>query len=202
MERIVPSLIASSQEELDERARKLKGCFFHLDVMDGAFVPNKSLLFDFSFREKSEAHLMMKKPCEWLKENAGDVDRIIIHAESDDASNAVKMAKASGKKVGIAINPGTPADAVEEYAKRIDKIVVMTVHPGAYGTTFLPETLGKIKQLRKMYPDVLIEADGGVSPETIEALRKAGADLFVAGSYLQNSDEPLKAKKELEMLVK
>lgn len=200
MERIIPSIIASSQEELDERARALRGCFFHLDVMDGAFVPNRSLLFDFSFREKSEAHLMVKKPCEWIEKNAGKVDIIIIHAESDDAGKAIKMVKAAGKKVGIAFNPGTPP--VKEYTKGIDKIVVMTVHPGAYGARFLPEMLDKIKQLRKMYHGIIIEADGGISPETLKTLRKAGADTFVVGSYLQNDANPAKAKKELEMLAK
>lgn len=169
--------------------------------MDGAFVPNRSLLFDFSFRGKSEAHLMVKYPCRWLKENEGKAGTVIIHAESDEAGKAIKMAKAAGKKVGIAVNPETPAEEVKKYPG-VDKIVVMTVRPGAYGAAFLPETLKKIKQLRKMLPGAVIEADGGVSPETMTALRKAGADFFVAGSYLQNSSEPLKAKKELEMLVK
>ncbi|MFP4082942.1 MAG: ribulose-phosphate 3-epimerase [Candidatus Aminicenantes bacterium] len=192
---IIPAVIAKTQEELDDIFRKIGGHVFlvQLDIMDGRFVPNHSLDFDFKLAQRKyqyEAHLMIENPEEWVEKNWKKVDTIIAHFEAvKNPPGFIKAVKSREKKIAFALNPETAVSRVRDYLFDIDQVLVMTVHPGFYGSQFLPQTLEKIRELRNLKPDLDIEVDGGINPQTIAQVDRAGANLFVSGSYLIGSPD-------------
>ncbi len=202
--KIIPAIIATNQEELNERINKVKDHVktLQLDVMDGDFVPTHSLDFDFSLPKtdcKYEAHLMVSSPEEWIEKNHEIADMILVHIEStQDPEKIIELVKNKGKKIGFVLNPGTPTEKIKPFLDQIDEVLIMTVNPGYYGSKFLPETLEKVKELRQLKPDMEIEVDGGIGLETIEQAYKTGANLFISGSYLQKSDDVTAAIAALE----
>jgi len=191
---IIPAVIADSQEKLDEIFSKIMDAakLLQLDVMDGKFVPNNSLDFDFRLPEKKykfEAHLMVESPEKWVERNWKKVDTLIAHFESvKNPRELIDSVRNKGKKIALALNPETDTDQIKDYVYDIDQVLIMTVNPGFYGSPFLPETLDKVAKLRKARPDLDIEVDGGIKPDTIGQADKAGANMFVSGSYLIRSD--------------
>jgi len=204
---IIPSIIAKNQKELDKRFNKVKNLStkFHLDIMDGKFVKNKSLMFDFKLPKKKqyEAHLMIKSPETWIKKNSQKVNFIIFHYESSkNPKTIIKLLKQKNKKIGISINPKTSINKIKPYLPQIDKVLIMTVYPGKYGAKFLNKMIIKIKQLRKLKPKLNFQVDGGINENTIKKVNKAGADIFVSGSYLQKSIDNKQAFLKLKSLIK
>jgi ribulose-phosphate 3-epimerase len=191
---VVPAVIAKSQEELEGILEKISGNadLVQLDIMDGDFVPNHSLDFDFRLPQEKytyEAHLMVSDPDKWIESFGKRVDTIIVHFESAATSpNTIKMIKDIGKKAALALNPETEIQQIAEYLDDLDQVLIMTVNPGFYGSPFLPEIMTKITKLRQTRPELDIEVDGGIKPETIAIVDEAGANLFVSGSYLVKSD--------------
>jgi len=207
MKQIVPSLIANSQKELDKRFNKVKKYFkiFQLDIMDGKFVKNKSLFFDFSLPKKAfkyESHLMVNNPKRWVKENYKKSNLIIFHIESlksdTEVKEIIKLIKSKRKKVGVAINPKTNIKKIIPYLSIIDRVLVLTVKPGKYGSKFIPNTLKKVKEIKKLKPKLDIELDGGINLKTISLAYNSGANYFVLGSYLQKSKDVKKAIGKLK----
>jgi len=203
---IIPAIIAKSQEELDQRINKVKAHvdLMQLDVMDGLFVPNHSLDFDFTLPSglKFEAHLMINDPGKWIDESSEKVDTILVHAEScKDPGKIIQLLKGK-KRIGFVLNPETSLERIRDYLREIDQLLIMTVNPGFYGSPFLPETLEKVKEARKLRPDLDIEVDGGIDLSTIRKVSQAGANMFVSGSYLMKSENVKQAmlalKNELE----
>ena len=205
---VIPSLIAKNQKELNERFSKIKSQFkiFQLDIMDGKFVKNKSLMFNFKLPKgkfKYEAHLMVKNPKVWIIKNWKKADTIIFHIEStNDSKYLIKLIKSKKRKVGIAINPKTNVKKIIPFLNSIDMILIMTVTPGKYGSKFLPNVLKKVKEIRKLKPKLNIEVDGGINNKTIARAKKAGANRFILGSYLQKSKNVKKAKGKLIEYIK
>jgi len=204
---IIPAIIARTQKELDERLCKVEGYseLVQLDIMDGTFVPNKSLYFNFDVSDSNnsfEAHLMITDPAGWIEENWWKVDTIIVHFEScEKPEDIIRYVKEKDKRIGFAINPETALHNVKPYLDEIDQLLVMTVNPGFYGSKFLPETLSKISEARKIKPDLDIEVDGGVTPDTIKLINYAGANMFVSGSYILKSDGVKEAIDSLKKLI-
>lgn len=200
--KIIPALIAKNQAELNARFEKVEKVSneFQLDVMDGKFVQNESLMFLFKVpKSKFEAHLMVKDPLNWSRKHWRKVNSVIVHYESvDDLTNVIKFLKSKGKKIGIAINPDTKLAEIDKYLNKVNKILIMTVYPGEYGAKFQRKCLKKIKKLRKKKPQLTIQVDGAVSPKTIKKLKKAGANEFVVGSFLQQSINIRDAVKQLK----
>jgi len=199
---IIPSIIAKSQEELDERISKVKdyASLIQLDVMDGEFVQNTSLDFDFNLPQgiKFEAHLMVSDPAAWLAKNIDKVDTVLVHAESCvDPASSLRLAKEKGKKVGIALDPKTGLERLEPFLDTIDQALILTVKPGFYGSRFVPEALDKVRELRRTRPGLDIEVDGGIDPTTIIEAAHAGANMFVSGSFIIKAKDPKKAFEEL-----
>lgn len=199
---IIPAIIAESQEELDKRINKVKDHFsiLQLDIMDGNFVPTHSLDFDFKLPETTclyEAHMMINNPQEWIEKHFKIVDLFLVHIEScKEPEEIIELVKTKGKKIGFVLNPGTPVEKIKPYLEQIGQVLIMTVNPGYYGSSFLPETLDKVKEIRALSPNLNIEVDGGIDIKTIKQAHEAGANLFVSGSYLQKSedlDEAIKA---------
>ena len=177
----------------------------HLDIADGIFVPNITIL---GFEEvesldtnlKIGVHLMVSKPenhiVRWLET---PVDRFVFHIEATQKAEAViDIIKGTNKLVGIAINPQTPTKQIEPLIDYIDFVHFMAVEPGFYGGKFIDLVLDKISDFHYFYPDKSIEVDGGVNPDTIPKLVQAGASMLVVGSYIWESKDIGKAIEELK----
>lgn len=199
--RVLPALIANSQEELDGMLSRLAGKveWVMLDYMDGRFVASKSLMFDTRLTPglKYEAHLMVENPFDYLNRLRGRVQVVIIHIESDDFEKTVAEARVLGLEVAIAINPKTRIDELKPYLKKVDRVLVMTVEPGRYGAPFVIEALEKVKRLKKLAPNLPIEVDGAMNPENVKKAWEVGATIFASGSYIMKSPDIQKALKTL-----
>lgn len=209
--RILGAVIANEQGELDAIVSRLKDSvdWMQLDVMDGSFVPNKSLEFDFRLPEtgnKYEAQLMVKDPGNWIRRNAEKFDSLLIHTEccrypSRGPERMLDLGRELCKKVGLALRPETPVETIKPFLDRVDEVLVMTVEPGAYGGMFQPPTLEKVRTLRKMNPELDIEVDGGIDDYTIRLAYEAGSNFFVSGSYLLKSDNVGQAVERLKRSI-
>lgn len=192
---IAPSLLAADFSKLREEVEaieKTKAKWLHLDIMDGNFVPNISFGADIIKSIKPytnlyfDAHLMVEKP-EWYIETVAKsgVDNITIHIESTKhLHRALQLIKSQGIKAGVAINPGTDIEVLDNVIDMIDLILVMTVNPGFGGQKFIESTLKKIRRIRDKYPNIDIQVDGGINSDTAKLVREAGANILVAGSYV------------------
>jgi len=206
-QKILPSVMAKSQKEIDFLFNKLDGVskHLHLDVADGKFVPNKSLWFPFKLSSKFNysAHLMVKDPSKWIKKYGRRVDLIIFHSEAvKNVSVVIEEIKAKKKNVGLALKPETKIKGIEKELLLVDYILILTVHPGFYGAKFLKSPLKKIQQIKKINSKVKIIVDGGMKPGNIELANKLGSDYFISGSFVSKSENPKKSIKELRALIK
>ena len=193
---ILPSLLAADFGRLaDEilRAEASGAEALHLDIMDAHFVPNLSFGPDVVALAKKVApgfyrnvHLMMSRPDLYLEKFAeAGAETIQVHVEADcDLHAELRRIRALGLKNAIVLNPETPVERLGPYLGEIDEALVMTVHPGYGGQKFIAECLPKVTWLRERRPDLDVMVDGGVNGETAVAAAKAGANQFVAGSYL------------------
>ncbi len=193
---ILPSLLAADYGALAAditRAYRSGADALHLDIMDAHFVPNLSFGPDVvALCRRVEpafyrhVHLMMTRPDLYLEVFAkAGAQTIQIHVEADcDVHAELKRIRAMGLKNAIVINPETPVEHLFPYLDEIDEALVMTVHPGYGGQTFIADCLPKVTELRKRRPALDIMVDGGVNAETAVQAAKAGANQFVAGSYL------------------
>jgi ribulose-phosphate 3-epimerase len=214
MPAIAPSILAADFARLAEQVREteLGGADrVHVDVMDGHFVPNLSMgpvvvkALRPVTRLPLEVHLMVNDPARFVGpfRKAGADSLIVHHEVLPDARHLIDEIRGMGAKVGIAINPATPVNVLERYLPDIDLALCMTVWPGFGGQAFLPESPGRIAELRKLIDQVNrkceLEVDGGVDLKTIPTCAKAGANVFVAGTSVFGSPSgPRAAIAELE----
>jgi len=204
---VIPTIIAKDFSELQGKIKQVEPYvnWVQLDVMDGQFVEeitwNKPAdLKNLETNLKLEAHLMIKNPEEYIDDwIESGVRRIIFHFESTEQhKEIIEKIKNAGLGVGLALNPETPIEVVDDFINQLDLALVMTVQPGRAGQKFLEETLGKVKQLREKYKYVNIEVDGGINLETVPKVVRAGANLLASGSAVFNSDDIEKTIKELK----
>ncbi len=193
---ILPSILAADYGHLaDEilRAEAAGADALHLDMMDPSFVPNMSFGPDIVSLVRKVApgfyrhvHLMMRRPDLYLEDFAKTgAQTIQVHIEADcDLHTELKRIRALGVKPALVINPETPVERLTPYLDEADEVLVMTVHPGRGGQKFMTECLPKITWLRERKPGLDIMIDGGANAETVPLAHKAGANQFVAGSYL------------------
>jgi len=190
---VIPAIIAKNQEELDQGIKKVQNFveIIQLDFMDGVFVPNHSIDFDFKIPKIDclfEAHLMVKNPLEWIVKHCSKIDMILTHFETlINPQKIIDVIRNEGNRIGFVLNPETPTDELFDYLDQLDQVLLMTVNPGFYGSPFIPEIVNKISELREIAPELDIEVDGGITDKTIDIVDKAGANLFVSGSYILKS---------------
>lgn len=207
--RLAPSILSFDLSALRESVPALEragAAVLHLDVMDGQFVPPITFgdALVGALRPHTalpfEAHLMVETPERQFEAFAkAGCQRITFHAEATvHAHRQAQALRSMGVEAGVAINPATPVEALLPIVGEIDLALVMTVNPGYGGQEFLPFTLEKVRRLRAARPDLTIQVDGGIAPETIRRARDAGADLFVVGSYLAKADDLTAAVARLE----
>jgi len=204
---IFPSVMSKTQEELEADLKKLKKVvkIVHLDVVDGIFAPNDSLDFNFKLPRSFHynAHLMVKKPEIWIKKRWKEMDLFIPQFEEiKNVSAYIKWMKKGKKKVAFALKPETPVEKIIPYLKQCDYILILTVHPGFYGSKFLSSPLKKIPLIKKYNPSVRVVVDGGMCPERIGLAVQAGADYFISGSYTTKAEHPRERISKLMMVIK
>ncbi len=208
---VAPSVLNVPHEKLLEQSVKLEefgADWIHCDVMDGILVPNTALeLSDIANLHAVvglplDVHLMYQHPLAAIEEfvSAG-ASVVTVHFESsDDIVEVSKVIRRFGSKVGIALNPETPIDVLLPLADCFDLLLIMSVRPGFGGQRFIPDSVEKIRRARNLFPDKIIEVDGGINAETAKSVIGAGADVLVAGSFIvlsQNIKESLEKLKTL-----
>ncbi len=202
---IAPSLLAANFLNLDAECRMLnesEADWFHLDVMDGRFVPNISfgpMVISFlrpASNKPFDVHLMIEEPGRYAEafKKAG-ADHLTVHLEAcPHLHRNLQQIRSLGMKVGVALNPHTPVSALADVLYETDIVCLMSVNPGFGGQQFIPHTITKIKQLRSLIDEkgtnTLIEIDGGVTEENAATIMAAGADVLVAGSTVFQAADP------------
>lgn len=203
MYHLSPSILATDFSALGENIRKAEeagATYLHLDVMDGCFVPSISFGMPViaSLRDKSsmvfDVHLMIDEPIRYIEDFAkAGADIITVHAEScKHLHRTVTAVKELGKKVGVALNPSTPLSVLDYILPELDMVLIMSVNPGFGGQKFIPSTLQKLRDLKKMTKDygltIDIQVDGGVTLENVLEIMEAGANVLVAGTSVFRGD--------------
>ena len=209
---VAPSLLAADFGRLADELASLTdaGCdIFHLDVMDGHFVPNITFgpFIVAAVRRLTDlprdTHLMLSRPDLYVGPFAdAGADALTIHVESDcDVGDTLAAIEARGVKTGISLNPGTALDETKPYLADLDLVLVMSVEPGFGGQSFRPEALDKVRELCRLRDEngwkYAVSIDGGVAGGTAPGCREAGADILVSGSWLLAAEDRAAAVAEL-----
>lgn len=210
-----PSLLSIDFNHIERDAKILVEHdvkWFHLDVMDGNFVPNISFgppviqsirqITDVFF----DVHLMIQEPIRYIDAflNAG-ADMLTVHVEAcENLQETIDAIKKAGLKVGIAVNPATPVSSVESYIDQVDMILIMSVNPGFGGQKFMPVALEKLQQVKELAkdsnPELLIQVDGGITVENVQDVLEAGANVIVAGSAVFKGDKAANIRAFMEKM--
>jgi ribulose-phosphate 3-epimerase len=202
---IAPSILSADFARLAEEIQTVEragASILHVDVMDGRFVPNITIglpvvkAISRATRLPIDAHLMIVEPGQYAEKfvKAG-AQMVSIHVEADPhAHRTLSGIRAAGAQAGIAINPGTSLSAIEEPLKFADYVLLMSVNPGFGGQKFIPESLDKLRRLRRMIDErglkTRIEIDGGIDADNIAEVAAAGAEIIVSGSAIFGADDP------------
>ena len=212
---IAPSLFAADFLQLQaacDMLNKSQADWFHLDIMDGRFVPNISygpMLVNF-FRKTTtkicDVHLMIEEPeryAEAFKEAGADI--LTVHYEAcPHLHRNIQQIKSLGMQAGIALNPHTPVELLKDILQDVDMVLLMSVNPGFGGQSFIPHTINKIKRMREMIDEQLlnvkIEIDGGVTLDNAQMIIEAGADILVAGSTVFKAKDPIQTIAALKAI--
>ena len=210
--KIAPSMLAADFANLERDIQIInqsEADWFHLDIMDGVFVPNISFGMPVvkamaqHAKKPLDVHLMIVDPDRYIKTFAQlGADILTVHAEaSTHLHRTIQAIKDAGMKAGVALNPHTPVNVLEDVINDIDVVCIMSVNPGFGGQKFIKNTYSKVHMLRTMIDanksSTLIEIDGGVNATNCTNLVEAGADILVAGNFVFSSEKPLETIKNL-----
>lgn len=212
---IAPSLLAANFFDLKSDLTMINNSeadWLHLDIMDGAFVPNISFGLPVlqslrpHVKKPFDVHLMIQNPDRYIRDfKEAGADWLNVHYEAcTHLHRTIQTIHAEGMKAGVTLNPHTPVALLEDIIADVDLVLLMSVNPGFGGQKFIPNTYNKVAQLKELIlrknSKALIEIDGGVDNQTAPLLLKAGADVLVAGSYVFKSANPLQTIRDLKGL--
>ncbi len=212
---VAPSILSADFSKLGEEIKAVEHAgadWIHIDVMDGHFVPNITIgpVVISKIRKISDiffdVHLMIENPGKYVEQFAkAGADLITIHAEAcDDILSTINKVKDLGCKVGVSINPETSLDVIKEIIQNVDLVLIMSVHPGFGGQSFIEDVLPKIKKTRdiisKMDKEIHLEVDGGINDKTAKTAIEYGANVLVAGNFVFTNASYRDAIKSLKQL--
>jgi len=204
--KIAPSILSADFSHLQKDIDKVRNAdYLHIDIMDGHFVSNITIgpvvIKNLKTKLIKDVHLMIEEPEKYAKDFAeAGADIITFHAEvSKNLKKTIRLIRKLGVKVGIAINPDKELSLIMPVLDDVDMVLLMTVFPGFGGQKFIKDVLPKIKELRKLKPELDIEVDGGINDKTIKQAVKAGANIIAAGSFIFRDKTP---SKMISLLIK
>jgi ribulose-phosphate 3-epimerase len=207
---VVPAILTDDPQALKTMVRQAEAfCdYVQFDIMDGRFVPSQSIkcehIATLNTTLSWEAHLMVEKPEDYAADfmKAG-ARRITFHYEaSPHPKKVIKLIKGLGLEAGLALNPETPVAAALPLVSEVASVLLLTVHPGFYGSPFIPEVLQKVAELRRVYPEIEIGVDGGIKEGNIAQVARAGVDAICVGSAVFLKPQPAESYRRLSSLVR
>jgi len=207
--KVVPAILAEDNKTLETLVRQsaVFASYVQFDFMDGKFVPSVSVpceaLTGLTMKFGWEAHLMVENPESCFKElHKAGAQRVIFHYEATASPrDVISQARDLALGVGIAINPETPASALISLILEVDHVLLLSVHPGFYGSKYIPEVLDKVSELREIAPDIEIGLDGGVKESNIAHIASAGVDAICVGSAIFLQPDPAESYRQLLSLA-
>lgn len=208
---VAPSILNCNFKKLEEELNSLNNIdYYHIDIMDGNFVPNISFGPEITAHVSEvskvplDIHLMVKDPLMWIDDfTFANTEYITVHYESNNFEESLSKIKENGVKTGISIKPNTNVDVILPYLKEVDLVLVMTVEPGFGGQSFMEGMMLKTKELanyrKENNLDFIIEVDGGINGDNIKVCKENGVDMVVAGSYIFKNKDRNKAVLSLKV---
>ena len=206
---VVPAILTDNPKALEAMVRQAETFtdWVQFDIMDDQFVPSRSINYEhlagLPMKLGWEAHLMVQHPEDYLEgfRQAG-AQKIVFHYEATPAPREViSLARGLGMKVGLAVNPETPVSAIIPLASEVDSVLFLSVHPGFYGSKFIPEVLDKLVEFRSAQPGVAIGIDGGIKESNITQVAQSGVDVIYVGSAISLQSHPGESFRRLLALA-
>jgi len=210
LKKVVPAILTEDPKTLEIMVREAESfaSYIQFDIMDGQFVPSRSITYQdlmaIPIKSNWEAHLMVECPEDYLDNfSKAGAKKVVFHYEATSSpQSVVSRARGLGLEVGLAINPETGVPAFLPLVDEVDSVLFLTVHPGFYGSEFLPEVLDKVAELRQSRPAIEIGADGGIKESNIVQIARSGVDVFCVGSAIFSQPKPAAEYYNLVALIK
>jgi len=207
--RVVPAILTEDPSALETMVRQAETFtdYVQFDMMDGQFVPSRSItrehLAGLRTKLSWEAHIMVLRPEDYLESlRQAGAEKVVFHYEATSSPRAViSAARKLGLGVGLAVNPETPVSTILPLVSEVDSVLFLSVHPGFYGSQFIPEVLDKIVELRSAQPGVEIGIDGGLKESNIAQIARAGPDVIYVGSAIFLQPQPGESFRHLQSLA-
>ena len=207
--RVVPAILTEDPSALETMVRQTETFtdYVQFDMMDGQFVPSRSItrehLAGLRTKLRWEAHIMVLRPEDYLESlRQAGAEKVVFHYEATSSPRAViSAARKLGLGVGLAVNPETPVSTILPLVGEVDSVLFLSVHPGFYGSQFIPEVLDKIVEFRSAQPGVEIGIDGGIKESNIARIARAGPDVIYVGSAIFLQPQPGESFRHLQSLA-